>query len=78
MKTSIDRTIVESGKELYYRLKPQLEKKYSKGDYVSFEVESGKYFVGKTSIEALHKAKRKYPHKQFYLAQVGSIAGILK
>lgn len=78
MINSFSHKIVEKGRELYYRLKPSLKKKYNPGNYVSFEVESGDYFVGKTSIESLHKAKKKYPNKQFFLTQVGSIAGILK
>ena len=78
MQNHFVQTIVEKGREFYYRLKPELEKKYNQGDYVSFEVESGDYFIGKTSIESLLKAKKKYPNKQFFLAQVGSIAGILK
>lgn len=78
MKNSYSTKIVEKGKELYYRLKPDLEKKYNLNDYVSFDVETGNYFVGKTSIQSLQKAKKKYPNKQFFLTQVGSIAGILK
>lgn len=78
MKNHFSQKIVEKGRQLYYQLKPVLEKKYKPEDYVSFEVESGDYFVGKTSIKSLHKAKKKYPDKQFFLSQVGSIAGILK
>lgn len=78
MNTPAAHDIVEKGKELYYGVKPELKKKYPDEDYVSFEVESGDYFVGKTSIEALKKAKKKYHDKQFFLAQVGSIAGIMK
>lgn len=70
--------IVEKGKKLYYSLKPTLKKKYKPDNYVCFEVETGDFFVGKTSIESLHKAKNKYPDRQFFLAQVGSLSGILK
>lgn len=76
-KTSSQK-IVERGKEIYYRLKPSLKKKYKPSDYVSIEVESGDYFVGKSTLEALKKAKKEYPRKQFFIAQVGRIAGILK
>lgn len=78
MNTLTAQDIVEKGKEWYYRLKPEFTKKYPDENYVSFETESGDYFVGKTSVEALEKAKKKYPDKQFFLAQVGSIAGIMK
>ena len=70
--------IVERGKEIYYRLKPSLKKKYKLSYYVSIEVESGDYFVGKNTLEALEKAKKQYPRKQFFLAQIGKMAGILK
>lgn len=66
------------GREIYYRLRPTLEKKYSPSDYVSIETESESYFVGKTGIKAIKKAEKAYPNKRFFLAQVGRIAGILK
>lgn len=70
--------IIERGKEIYYRLKPSLKKKYKPSYYVGIEVESGDYFVGKNTLEALKKAKKQYPQKQFFLAQIGRIAGVLK
>ncbi len=70
--------IVEKGKNLYFKLKPKLEKKYEPHQYVSIEVNSGEYFVGKSSIEAINKAQKKFPKKQFFLAQVGKLAGSLK
>ena len=78
MKTLSRSKIIENGRELYYKLRPNLEKEYGLGDYVSFEVQSGDYFVGKTPIQSLHKAKKKYPNGEFFLAQVGSIAGVMK
>lgn len=76
--TNQARQIVEKGKSIYYRIKPQLEKKFEPSNYVSIEVGSGKYFIGKNSIEALDKAQKKFPKKQFFLAQVGKLAGSLK
>ncbi|MDP1721849.1 MAG: hypothetical protein Q8L37_01435 [Candidatus Gottesmanbacteria bacterium] len=72
------REIVEKGKMIYYQIKSRLEKKYNLADYVSIEVNSGKYFVGKTPIESASKAKAKFPKKQFFIAQVGRVAGVLK
>lgn len=74
----MQRLIIEKGKSIYYKLKPTLEKKYDAGDYITIDVSSGKYFIGKTPIEALHRAKRRFPRKQFFLAQVGGVAGALK
>jgi len=70
--------IIEKGKDIFYRIKSRLEKKYKPGQFVTIEVQSGKFFVGKTPIEALHKAKRVFPEKQFFLTQVGRLAGTLK
>ena len=75
--TGIDKKgkeIVRKGEKIYYKIKPELEKKYNPGYYVTIEVGSGKYFVGKTSIEAAHKAKKVFPKKQFFLARVGRLA----
>ncbi len=66
--------IVKKGENIYYKIKPELEKKYNSNYYVTIETESGKYFVGKNPIESLHKAKKEFPDKQFFLAQVGNIA----
>lgn len=70
--------IIEKGKEIYFHIKKNLEKKYSPSEYVTIEVTSGKCFVGKTPIEAIKKAKKQFPHKQFFMAQVGRVAGALK
>jgi hypothetical protein len=70
--------MIEKGKNLYLKLKPKLEKKYEPQQYVSIEVNSGQYFVGKNSLEAITKAQKKFPKKQFFLAQVGKLAGSLK
>ena len=65
MKNHFPQKIVEKVRQLYYQLKPVLEKKHRAEDYVSFEVESGDYFVGKTSIKSLHKAKKNIPINNF-------------
>ena len=70
--------IVEKGKDIYHRIKQSLKKKYKPGNFVTIEVNSGKFFVGKSPIEAVNKAKKQFPRKQFFLAQVGKAAGILK
>lgn len=75
---SQQKNIVEKGKNIFYRIKSRLEKQYSPGNYVTIEVSSGKYFVGDTPVEAINKAKKSFPHKQFFLTQVGRVAGILK
>lgn len=70
--------IVKKGKQLFKKLEPSLKKQYKIGDYVSIDIETGKFFIGKNSVEALDKAQKVFPRKQFFLAQVGRMAGILK
>jgi len=70
--------IVEKGREIYYKIKPELKKKFDPGFYVTIEANSGKYFVGKTSIEAMDKARKYFPRRQFYMAQVGSATANMK
>lgn len=36
------------------------------------EPETGEYFLGKTTLEAFKKAKKKYPDKIFYCIRIGS------
>ncbi len=63
------------GKKIYLKIKSNLEKRFKKSDYVTIETETGKYFIGKTPIEAIDKAQKEFPKKRFFLAQVGRAAG---
>ncbi len=78
-RINLDRQfIVEKGREIYYKIKPQLEKKHDPGNYVTIEVNSGRFFVGRNSIEAMDKAKKHFPRRQFFMARVGRITSNLK
>jgi hypothetical protein len=70
--TDIDgRHITEEGERIYHeKLKPLLEPQY-KGKIVAIEVDSGDYFLGDRVIEAVQKAKAKYPEKIFHVIRVG-------
>jgi len=46
--------------------------KGKKGLLAMIEPESGECFLGKTTLEALKKAKKKYPNKVFYCVRIGS------
>lgn len=70
--------VIEKGKTIYYQIKPKLEETYSPGYYVAIDVDTSEYFTGQTAMEALTKAHKKYPRKQFFLTQVGRLAGLLK
>jgi len=54
----------------YEEIKNELEAQHH-GEYVMIEVDSGDYFVGKTSEEALHQAQFAHPDKVFYLIRIG-------
>lgn len=62
--------IVEKGQRIYETLKDKLEAEH-KGEIVAIEMESGDYFLAKRVIEAIEKARKKYPDKVFYVARVG-------
>ena len=64
--------------KIYYTLKDKLEKKYDPQYYVVINTATGKYCVGKTSVEAMKKARKKYPQAPLFLAQIGRIAGLMK
>lgn len=62
----------------YYLLKPKLEKKYDPNDYVVINPRTGRYFVGKTSLEAMKKAREIYRKGKLFLAQVGRMSILMK
>ncbi|PIQ71631.1 hypothetical protein COS77_02945 [Candidatus Roizmanbacteria bacterium CG06_land_8_20_14_3_00_34_14] len=70
--------IVEKGREIYHKIKPHLDKKYKPGYYVTIEANSGKFFVGKTPIEAMDKAKKNFPRRVFYMANIGRLPSMFK
>lgn len=47
-----------------------LETKY-KGMVAAIYPDSSEYFLGKTLIEAVEKARKKYPEKTFYFIRIG-------
>jgi len=67
--------IAHKGEEVYRKISKQIEKKHL-GGFIAIEVESRKYFLGKTQIEAIEKAKKHFPAKVFYLMKVGFPATI--
>lgn len=63
--------IAERGEKIYReKLRDILEKSH-KGMFVAIEVESGKYFLGKSPEEALNIAQKKFPDKIFHLIRIG-------
>ena len=63
--------ISKEGEKLYKSLiKKKFESK-NKGKIIVFELKNKEYFLGKTPIEALKKARVKYPNKIFYTKRIG-------
>jgi len=46
--------------------------KGKKGMLAMIEPETGEWFLGRTALDALKKAKGKYPDKIFYCIRIGS------
>jgi predicted nucleic acid-binding protein len=69
--------VVEKGQKFYAeKLKAELEPDKN-GKFVVIEIESGDYFIADTLVEALEKAKDKYPSKLFHTVKIG-FEGIYK
>lgn len=62
--------IAQKGTEVYRKISKRIEKKHI-GSFIAIEVESGRYFLGQTQVEAIEKAKKHFPTKIFYLIKIG-------
>ena len=63
--------IALKGQEIYDKtLKEELERDH-RGEIVAIEVDTGDYFLGERGIEAIRKAREKYPNAVFYLVKIG-------
>jgi len=54
----------------YADIRSELEARHD-GKYVMIEVDSGDYFIGKTTQEAFHQAQTAHPEKVFSLIRIG-------
>lgn len=52
------------------KLKKKLESEFM-GQVIAIEVESEDWFLGETVVEALLKARQKYPDKLFHVIRIG-------
>lgn len=62
--------IADEGKKIYEQIKEQYEP-HENGKFLAIEVESGKSYVGITTVEALEKARNSHPDKVFYVTRIG-------
>ena len=64
-------TLVARGKAFYAKhLKTLLEPQHE-GQFLAIEPDSGRYFLGPTSVAALDAARAAIPERLFYLMRVG-------
>jgi hypothetical protein len=64
---------VAQGEAIYANLKSALEKTHL-GRIVAIDIESGDYFLGQTVVEAVQKAREKYPDRVFHTIRIGAKA----
>lgn len=73
-----DYNFTERAKEIYYRIRERVGKRYPAESYICIEPKTGDYFIGKSAIEVMQKSEKKYPSKHFFVAQLGRMSGLLK
>ena len=62
--------LLRRGWQRYAELREGLEAQHY-GEFVMIEIDSGDYFIGATSQEALHRAEAAHPDKAFCLIRIG-------
>jgi len=67
--------IGQKGEAVYKKIATKLRKKYPGNYFVAIEPTTGKYFVGKDTIDAGKKARKAFPRKTFFGAHVGYLSG---
>ena len=68
---AIREDVIARGKKIYdKKLKGELEPGHT-GRYVAVDPDTGQYFLGDTSAEAIGAAHDALPESHFYLARVG-------
>lgn len=62
----------QRGEEIYReQILPEISEPQCKGKFIAIEVDSGKYFIDDADIQAIIRAQREFPNKQFYLKRIG-------
>jgi len=63
--------LLKKGHDIYKRLLPQLLPHYH-GQYICIEPTSREYWIDKSLLSALKKAKEKFPQNIFYSVKIGA------
>jgi len=59
----------EKGRSIYKKLQNKI--KENKGKIVAIEIDSGDHFIGEDELEAVQKARGKFPDKIFVFFRIG-------
>jgi uncharacterized protein (DUF2147 family) len=62
--------VFSKGEEIYQTLKKEMEDKY-KGKFLAIDPESGDYYLGNTSLDAILKGREVHPDAVFYVIRIG-------
>ncbi|MFA6296088.1 MAG: hypothetical protein WC663_01945 [Patescibacteria group bacterium] len=62
--------IADNGTRIYEKVKTEYDPK-EKGKFLAIDIDSKKLYLGKTSIEAVEKAKQVHPNKVFFVVKIG-------
>jgi len=62
--------IARRGEAIYAEIRSRLEQEH-KGKFVAIEVNTREYFIGKTALEAMEKARQKFPYQVSYVIRIG-------
>lgn len=61
---------IRKANELFNKINKELIPKY-KGKIIALEVDSGKYFIGNSELDAYKKAIKQIPNKHFVFKRIG-------
>ena len=61
---------IKRAEQIYEQIKVKLHG--NEGKIIAIDVDSGDYFLGTDTIDAINLGKKKYPSKQFYLKRIGA------
>ncbi|MBU1200036.1 hypothetical protein KJ953_00700 [Patescibacteria group bacterium] len=64
--------LITKGEEVYFNKREELEKT-NLGHFAVIETNTKKIFVDEDKYTAIQKAQAKYPHKLFYIVQIGNL-----
>lgn len=62
--------IAHKSEAIYQKIKTEMEANH-KGEFLAIDPESGDYYLGKTSLEAILNGGKEHPNSVFYIIRIG-------